>query len=102
MVQNYISRSYKSALFTLILLFQGFVILWSLKDPLEHKIVTIISSLGLLIGMITALRGIIQFYKGRREKRSYKFMVAIIGNGLGLIFFFIWLIAFIRILQKML
>ncbi len=102
MEQPYISRSYKNALITVVLMAIGFGVYLFFEDPLGRKAITIIVGFTMLIAMITAVRGMIQLYKGRNGEKNSKFIIALIGNGLGILYLILTIITAIIFIPKVL
>ena len=100
--QHYISKSYKKGLITFILLALSFILV-SISSSFgestisEMAIATVGGICG-LIAMVFALIGVNQLIKGWKEVRNYKFFVALIGNGLGLLFFVFYIINTARLI----
>ena len=61
-----------------------------------------IVGVAMIIAMITGVRGMIQFYKGRKEEKDVKYVIAIIGNSLGVLYLVGTIVMAIRILTKIL
>jgi len=86
MKQPYISKSYKNSLITVVLLVAGCVVYLFVEDASESAAIAAIVGLAIIIAMITAIRGMIQLYKGRKEEKNAKFMIALLGNGSGILY----------------
>jgi hypothetical protein len=80
----------------------GFGVDLSLEDPIGHKAIIIIVGFTMLIAMFTAVRGMIQLYRGRKEEKKAKFIIALLGNGLGILFLIFYIITAIRIISRVL
>ncbi|MCO5725010.1 hypothetical protein [Robiginitalea marina] len=102
MEQSYIAKSYKNSLVTLVLLVIGFLLYLLFQDPSGPGAITIVVGITMLIAMVTAVRGMIQLYKGRKEAKNAKFMIALLGNGLGILYLISTIIMAMRIIPKIL
>ena len=102
MEQPYISKSYKNSLITVILLVTGFVVYLFVEDASESAAIAAIVGLAIIIAMITAISGMIQLYKGRKEEKNVKFIIALLGNGLGILYLISTIVMAISIIPKML
>jgi hypothetical protein len=80
----------------------GFGVYLSFEDTLSRKAITIIVGFTMLIAVITAVRGMIQLYKGRNGEKNSKFIIALIGNGLGILYLILTIITAIKIIPKVL
>ena len=101
MEQFFISRSYKNALMTIVLMAIGFGVYLSLEDPLTPKAGAFVG-IAMLIAMVTSVRGMIQLYRGRKEEKKAKFFIALFGNGLGILYLIGTIILAMRLIPKML
>ena len=102
MDQPYILKSYKNALITVALLVFGFVVYLNLMETLGDKVVGLIIGVAMIVAMITGVRGMIQFYKGRKEQKNVKYIIAIIGNSLGVLYLVSTIVMALRIIPKLL
>lgn len=100
MEQLNITKSYKNALTTIVLLAIGFGVTLFFEDYLRSMAIGIIVASACLIAMITAVRGVIQLYRGRKGEKNTKFIIALLGNGLGILFLILFVITAIRIIPK--
>ena len=64
----------------------GFGVYLSIEDPIGHKVILTFVAIMMLIAMFTAVRGIIQLYKGRKGEKKAKFIIALLGNSLGILY----------------
>ena len=102
MNQPYILRSYKNALITTALLVFGFIVYLNFMATKEDLAVGAIVGVAMIIAMITGVRGMIQFNKGRKAEKNVKYYIALIGNSLGILYLVGTIVTAIRILTKIL
>jgi len=70
-----------------------------LEDSLSR--VVIVGS-AMLIAMIAAVRGMIQLNKCWKEEKNTKFMIALLGNGLGILYLISTIVFALMLIPKML
>ena len=80
----------------------GFIAYFLLMDPLGRETNTVIVGIAMIIAMITAVRGMIQLYKGRKGEKNAKFIIALIGNSLGILYLILTFITALNLIPKLL